>query len=793
MFASTVLLIQISSKLRLSCAHGTKRPMYAGGCDRASGCFVGLKSAASTRKRMHAREIDTRTINKCLRSSSFIKPSIVAGSCARARRPPSRGSHETAQHQVIQRGRLYLRTARAFLLHDRSTGAQNYGLYPSMDEQGPRSANMLPLPIPNSAHFRAVRRFLTAATPLARFIATADPLKPKQRALIVEQAIMLLENFYAHLPLKCAMYAVDPLRRLRLLQHRLPQFGTEPSIDADLSFHGEIMQIFTSVRDLHTRYFLPSPFQGATAFLPFDIESYFEQGRRKYLATHFAAWYTSPKSTFRPGVEILYWNGTPIARAVDIAGRQSAGTNPAARHANGLMRMTKRPLATLPPPDEEWVILGYRTRNGAHEVRIKWNVLPELPPEGGRRRSHAKELSLAHDVDYVRQARKLIHAPHIVTKSMRIARAADRKAFLSTRTDTIMVDHFRAEVHKRKNGRGEFGYIRIFKFPAEHPRPFVKEFERLLGQLPANGLVIDVRDNPGGKILAAEQLLQLLTSRRPIVPERLYFINTPLTLRLCQLQAKGYDLGSWISSIERSMETGATFSAGFPISSRPNYCNEFGQVFHGQVVLVTSALSYSAAEFFAAGFQDHRIGTVLGVDSSTGAAGAQVKDYNALRKMFKKVPDSPFKRQLPKQAQMTAALRRSTRVGVHAGAEVEDFGVTPDVLYRMTRRDLLKANADLIEYAGSLLDALAVRPEVTKGGIRLHISTRKIRWADGATRRINEIDVFVDWVLTDSKVLRNESISLSLGPSAVGRRIEIQGYLRIPGSTERHLIVVWRI
>ncbi len=651
--------------------------------------------------------------------------------------------------------------------------------------------------IPNGTHAKAVQRFLRAATPLPKFIAGGDPLKPRQRALIVEQAIMLLENFYAHLPLKCAMYAVDPLRRLRLLRHRLPQFGAAPSIKSDLSFHTEMMDIFTSVRDLHTRYFLPLPFQSAIAFLPFDVESCFERGRQHYLATHFARAFKSPVSSFRSGAEILYWNGVPIARAVDRAGMQSAGTNAAARHANGLMRLTKRPLGTLSPPDEEWVVVGYRNGKAEHEVRIEWKVLPELPPEDGtarrQRASDARELSLAHEVNSVRQARKLISAPQIVAKSLRIAAAADRERFLVEPTDTTMVDHFRAELHERRDGRGGFGYLRIFKFPAAHPAPFVKEFKRLLGQFPTGGLIIDVRDNPGGKIVAAEQLLQLLTSRRPIAPERLRFINTPLTLRLSQLQARGYDLASWIPSIERSIETGATFSAGFPISSRPDYCNEFGQAYQGPVVLMTSALTYSAAEFFAAGFQDHRIGTVLGVDGSTGGAGAHVKDYEGLRKLFGKAPDSPFKRQLPKQAQMTTALRRSSRVGAHAGAEVEDFGVTPDVLYRMTRQDLLGRNADLIECAAGLLDALTVTHEATDDGVTLEIDTREIRWTDGTVRRINEVDILVEWVLRETKPLAKKRSSLSLDRVASGQPIEIQGYFKRPSSPERHLIAVRRI
>jgi C-terminal processing protease CtpA/Prc len=652
--------------------------------------------------------------------------------------------------------------------------------------------------VPKKAAFRTVAQFQRAATPLRKFISGAIALKPRQRALIVDQAIMFLESFYAHLPLKSAMYAVDPVRRLRLLRHRLPHIGAKPSIEVDLSFHAEMTEIFTSVRDMHTRYFLPTPFQSAGAYLPFDVETYFDGNERKFVATHFAEWCPSPKATFRSGVEVLSWNGVPTARAVETSANQSSGSNPAARRANGLMRLTKRSLGTLSPPDEEWVIVGYRTSNGKDdEVRIDWRVFPALPPENGSQTgkpgSKITTISLAHEVDQHRQIRKLVSAPHIVTKSAKLARAADKKRFLEGKTDTVMVDDFKAKIVKSGKREVEYGYIRIFKFSMEEPEAFVGEFKRLLSCLPANGVIIDVRDNPGGKIMAAERILQLLTLRRPIEPERLYFINTPRTLELCKLQAAGYDLFSWIPSIARAMETGATFSASFPINSEADYCNDLEQVYRGPVVLVTNALTYSAAEFFAAGFQDHHIGTILGVDNATGAAGAHVKDYDTLRKFFEKARDSPLRKALPNQAGMTTALRRSVRVGLHAGAEVEDFGVTPDIPYRMTRRDLLEENADLIGYACKLFSALTVQVKSTPDGLRLNITTEEIRWTDGTLKRINEIDVLVDWRIKHSRRNTKKAASILLDRSAEGRPIEVHGYVRMPRSADRNLIAVRRV
>ena len=50
-----------------------------------------------------------------------------------------------------------------------------------------------------------------------------------------------------------------------------------------MSFHAELVDIYNSLRDLHTRYTLPQPFNAAAAFLPFLLKEFTEDGRRRYL------------------------------------------------------------------------------------------------------------------------------------------------------------------------------------------------------------------------------------------------------------------------------------------------------------------------------------------------------------------------------------------------------------------------------------------------------------------------------------------------------------------------------
>src|SRR5438552_18277009 len=69
----------------------------------------------------------------------------------------------------------------------------------------------------------AAKTALGAAVPLAEFLERAAEEDAKrtveERRVIVEQAPLLVEQLYVHLPLKRAMHAVDPVQRLRPLRH----------------------------------------------------------------------------------------------------------------------------------------------------------------------------------------------------------------------------------------------------------------------------------------------------------------------------------------------------------------------------------------------------------------------------------------------------------------------------------------------------------------------------------------------------------------------------------------------
>ena len=307
---------------------------------------------------------------------------------------------------------------------------------------------------------------------------------------------------------------------------------------------------------------------------------------------------------------------------------------------------------------------------------------------------------------------------------------------------------------------GAFGHIRIFTFSVDDADPFVAEFARLAAALPQDGLIVDVRGNGGGLIYAAERLLQVLTPRH-VEPEPAQMTTTPLMLGLCERHDPSpldptFDLSPWVASLRQAVSTGAQYSNAFAITDEGS-ANAVGQRYHGPVVLVTDALCYSATDIFSAGFQDHGIGPVLGVDGNTGAGGANVWTHDLLKLLMDTAPDdggpaaNPFV-DLPAGAGFRVSVRRTLRVGAdRVGTPVEDFGVVPDEVHELTRADIVGDNPDLLARAGELLAgrpaytlALADPPEVRPDGkVRMRLTTAGLDRVDVAFdgRPVASLDV----------------------------------------------------
>lgn len=536
---------------------------------------------------------------------------------------------------------------------------------------------------------------LSEAKPLPKFLNGRAVTSTAERRLIVEQAIGILEHVYVHLPVKLALHGIDPLAELRALR-------TDPITvgDADdTAFHREMVGIMNEFRDKHTAYYLPRPFDRAVAFLPFQVEVFYDNGKRRVIVPRVLPGTPEINAAmdFEPGVEVTGWDGDPIEDAILREGNASPGINAGAREALGIYRLTTRLLAKCPAPERETVTVTYRRPDGTERpLQAIWRaytlppalqIMPEGTPIG-------TAPGLDAEAEVYRALKQELEARH----REETGQAHPAGPALETSLPAV----FEARSRVVSGGR-TFGHLRIRSFSVTDAAGACDECVRLIGALPEEGLIIDIRDNPGGSIRMAEMILDALAGRRlPRAP--LLFRTTPFIARLCQHRHDLYE--RWLPGLARAQATRAVYSAGVPLW--PDAEDPVPPCPQRPLVLVVNALTYSAADFFSAGFQDNQLGPILGVHRTTGGGGANVcmlrdlavqvgADRDRFDDLWVPVP-------LAAGADIHAAFRRSVRVGHHAGMEVEDFGIVPDHQpYHMTRRDTLESNPDLFEAAVGLL------------------------------------------------------------------------------------------
>ena len=579
--------------------------------------------------------------------------------------------------------------------------------------------------------------------PLKDFLQEAEQhkLTKRDKQLICDQAILIMEQFYAHLPFKRARYAADPAQRLRLLRNEITNLSEQ-------QFHAEMIRTFTELRDVHTLYRLPEPFKSAVAFLPFFTESFETPEGRRYVVTEIMEGF-KPDPSFGHFVEIVSWSGVPIEKAVDQLARNIPGGNVATRVFRGNMRLTVRTLNNVLAPIEECAFIHYKPR-GSDEVRIL--MVPWYAGRGLTTTILLSERSLEANAE-CRQLTDLAKVKDTLWVQRRLSipvPASEKTNFYESSLPHVFEVHHTLEKSEFENwseiltdsrpAKGKkpaipstkkFGYVRIYTFNGELGSIFL-EFENILqwledNQFATHGLVLDIRSNGGGSITDAERMLQLLTAKR-IEPALFQFPNTEAVQRVmakltnqetteearAQLVddkkssiSKGNNLFKrWVDGILRGAASGSALTDGRPLTT-PEEANNIGQVYQGPVTLLVDAGTYSASDIFAAGFQDHSIGPIIGTDDNTGGGGASVWTHGRQLEQIAALTELPLA-PLPAGAGISLASLRSSRVKSKLGEPVEDIGVKCDIRHKLSLPDLMMRSCpDIMHLA---CQTLAKRP-----------------------------------------------------------------------------------
>jgi C-terminal processing protease CtpA/Prc len=586
-----------------------------------------------------------------------------------------------------------------------------------------------------------------AASPLR------DPLTQTERTDIITMFTDLLDGLYVHLPLKRAMYGIDPVQQLRRLHDRA-------RLMSDDAFHREIAGILTNLRDAHTAYIAPPPLAGSAARLPFLVEQFGSDAAPRFIVSKVIPELVEDEE-FVEGVEIIEWNGVPIDDAVRRRGASERGGRPDSAMARALDSLTFRPLGIGPPPDERWVIVGYRGSDDAptHEHRFEWRfIYPGPAPDAAHPTAPAAAASAIHpDRALVRRAKKLSFNAGLWQTERQ-----DRVAAVGVGMDDggWITGQFQDNVSARivrVNGR-DYGYLRLWSFELSDDDGFVAEVMRLLAALPQDGLIIDLRGNPGGLIWAAERLLQLFTPGA-ISPARFSIIASDLTRSMTDAPQNRRSLSPWRRTLLDAIGTGEVYSQSVPITATER-CNDIGQVYGGPVISIVDSTTYSAADLFAAGFADNGVGTVVSIGRATGAGGANVWWADTLNSVLAGTPHQLPR--LPKGVGFTMSVRRATRIGASDGAPIEDIGIVGHRSYAMTREDLLHGNVDLLTFCTRLIEAEPATSLIVQW---------KVPTLDLEVGKLDRIDVYVDGRPNQSHDV-DGTLQLTLGHPREAIRVE---------------------
>jgi hypothetical protein len=618
--------------------------------------------------------------------------------------------------------------------------------------------------------------------PLAEFVRgfPFPLLTIEQKTAIVDEAILMFQHLYPHLWFKQQQFSfADPLQELRGLRAKL-------ATTTEVQFHNSMIRACNSVVDTHTIYGVPPPYGGAVAFLPFQLRAYQDKdGRNRFAVTRLMKTQEDGSfghPLFAPGATITHVNWFAAQLYIQESPDRLPAGNPVSRAARGAVSATLRSLAFCPLPGmvpleqmpaagddgagdnrssppgwpfgEETTTIHYRPPGSSEikAIRFPWavatglggsNVIPTsaFSVSAPYRATASMNGILVHREDLREQRRiemGLGPTPFLVmpdagggaTPQVDLTRVSTiPSVFVFQYTGGIAGAGVPAPDILRDESRpdAKFGYLKIRTFTGEGAGAdqMIAEFRRILTLMndkAPDGLVLDVRGNPGGDIRAAERMPQMLTDRR-ITPAFFHLANTPAVqamLRLLRDESRHkvpltlqqeamlpdalLELQPWIDDVEDSAKNGGPLTAGHQLTPIDD-ANRIGRVFRGRSVLLTDVSTYSAGDIFAAAYQDHEIGAVIGVDPSTGGGGGNVWTHQDILRKLPVTPDLPWQK-LPDGVTLRLAIRRCIRTGINSGVALEDAGVTADLYFPPdSAESLMDGFPGVIRHACRLLGA----------------------------------------------------------------------------------------
>jgi hypothetical protein len=530
-----------------------------------------------------------------------------------------------------------------------------------------------------------------------------------ERQLMADQALLFIENMFVHREVKIKDFGVsgDPVPRLKDVQRKAAAMDNQ-------EFHETLQRIFLDLHDHHTNYNAPLPLGCSYVLAPLVLSDVLDSGKQKIVVSSISRLFKDISGEHTKAVlldEVVAVNGTPIDDFMEKIKLESAGANPDAMTASALMDLTIRSLASQSVPKEDEITYTLKGANGEYKIRSDLHAIVNEPncvkstkagDEGSRRPSG------------------------VSFTDMENPRTKVWRDLIMPKKNVLFSDDPLSEIANimdLNTPAGKLTYVELFTFMPEESsvESLIHKFKDVLSarQESSVGLIIDVRGNGGGAIKLAEEMIQIFTHSQ-IEPMPVRLIPNQLNLDMF-VKANGGVQNGWSQDVASAMSTGAKYTEPRTITTLKE-ANRFGQVWFKPVVVLTDANCYSACDLFAAGMQDSGAATIIGTHAATGAGGANVMTYDSFRSVFGgEISSNPFKA-LPGLQSMRVSWRQTLRTGKNAGKLIENTGIVPDILIRLTKADLgMGESRELMANVRKVVERLA--PDF-KGSSKLSSTAR---------------------------------------------------------------------
>lgn len=550
-----------------------------------------------------------------------------------------------------------------------------------------------------------------------RFSIQEPGLTTEQKLFDFQALASLYAKRYAHTDWKKTLFSVDPL-------------DLTPWVDAvrasrdDTEYLAILVKYVASFNDSHASYSVPTDFY---AYLGFRADAYFDEGRQSYsvlIDSISRAVLPLDRYPFETGDEVLSVDGVKVADLIEQLGKYLSSGNVQAKTREAASYIPLRYQSTFPQAH----LLGgtasveIRRQSGAVSTydipwrkyyspltRIGPSPMPKLNATVPRAAEAGQEPPYMRTLARFQNER--VRIPGEILGLGSLTPVWNRPDDFVQRLGSSLADYYYSGTMTSRGLR--LGYLRIPDFSPDGSSAALRQLNTEIEFFEQNtdGLVVDVMRNPGGNPCYGEEIL------RRLIPTNWRAMGRRLRVTWEDIADFEYDLylsryyGADQATIDlldarlnnlRQAYDANTLTEPVSLCASGMDRTPAAVAYTKPILLLTDEFSASAAESFAAQFQDNNRGKIYGW--RTNGAGGTVRDHTVGFYSEGGTASVTVAQQWRPEPIETSDFPKSNLV--------ENVGVRPNILADYMSPENFRQNGKL--FVDGFLDAIAAEIEKTR-------------------------------------------------------------------------------